>query len=384
MVPRILDLALVLKGLLLSSTLQTLAQPDHLEIGKLKYEQVTIAFRTDAAPFSSLVSDAGGRTRDSSARTYNQYDFEGYAVTICRRALRELLSSAPVFRNAKVIVKTFSADDIKSGDAELPEDGIDIYCGPTSITQERLYNYYVSMPIYLTGTAVASHPTLSSVYPSSGSYCDPIVGLVRNTTAFEPGLRKASNYKKFQRFNQIVSELVRDKLDPRAEKIEYSLAELRNKIDMKNYCEGVLDHVEDGESDAGSKGKIPRSVQPVVLYDNHQEGLSDFCRGRFLYYVADIDIISDYLSKNKEACDIDLRRDVLFKEHYGIYFAKSAFGEPDYLRSILIYSYFNLALTKLNREGDGVFMEAYRATFQNRARTQELENFFRSTSYGIR
>ncbi len=366
---------LTLLLLLSSQTEQATAKDGIQGNGSLKFNEITIAFRADAAPFSSL---------SSSTEEPNLYDFEGYVVTICRRALREVLSSAPHFRGANVIVKEFSPDEISSKSSRENGGDADIFCGPTSITQKRMEEFYVSMPVYLTGIAVAKHPLLGPIYPKIGNYCKPIVGLVKNTTAYQPGLGIAANNRQFNKFSQIVSQLVRDGILDKSDNGNIFLSELRGSgVNLRYYCEGVPDYEEDksnGEENVAKKEKI---VRPIRLFDNHSAGLASFCRGEFLYYLADIDIISDYLSKNKESCSIDLERKVLVKEHYGIFFKKDVGGE-DYLKSILLYAYFNLALSKLNREGDGLFMEAYRATFKNRTRTPELENFFQSTSYGIR
>ena len=325
-----------------------------------EYSQLQIGVRFDAAPFSY---------RDVDQRSENLEDYKGYVVEVCKEVLKDMILEKP-FRNAVISAK--EVDTTTRFDELMADGGIDVLCGPASITQDRVASHLVSMPIYLTGVAVA-YPRIGETEASSpfpyGSICDrSIVGFVANTTAEYPGVQKMADENRFFRFSQIVSKLLN--LTPAPAQTGYPLSvygdlkgEKMESIDWTEACDTTW------------------TAPPIRAFKDHDTGLKALCDGSVLFYVADVDIISQYLFDHRGNCDATLDRDVAFSEHYGIYFRKpDPASDEDFERSLFLYAAFSRSLVKRVYSGEGVFERAFRTTFGTRERTVSLEQFFRSFS----
>ncbi|MEQ8902280.1 MAG: transporter substrate-binding domain-containing protein [Roseovarius sp.] len=332
-------------------------------------DTIHVGVRADAAPFSY-------RTESSPSASLD--DYRGYVIELCKEVLAEVIKSAP-FKDAQLTAKEVDAGG-RFSPLRLNGD-VDLLCGPTSATADRLDSFLISLPIYLTGATVASLNLRSEggSYPES-LYCRSIVGYVANTTSENPGLSILASEGRFDRFSPAIDHFLKQ-LDVNQDGT-FSKASLEALAGLtlpdsmhENICAGAF------------------LSAPIRRFDSHIKGLAAFCNEEILYYVADVDIIADYLRKNAAECAAYLDRKVAFIEQYAIFFRTVTVQDvesgnaklEDLLRSQLLYSSFNQALMRLSRLDSGVFERAYSREFgKDRPRTSALEDFFRSLSYGLR
>lgn len=341
----------------------------------LNYPEIRVGVRFDASPFSH---------RRTLSPSENLDDYGGYVVEICREVLDQVVQSPP-FRGSSIRAVEVSASDRfqplnVDGDFQpLNVDGdVDLLCGPASITVDRLKKYNVSMPVYLTGVAFASLRATGELAPfPNGLVCDKsIVGYVSNTTAEFPGLETFAESTPFIRFGTALKYLLKNA--PISEGGGYQEGYFQSFV-------GTTPDQESFQDVCNSTLEVP----PVREFSDHQTGLRAFCAKEVLFYIADIDIISEYVRSHPDECDVTLERNVFFLENYGIYFRTyqdfaSILGDEYAMKSLLLYAAFNRRLLERLRFGVGVFERAYKMTFDDRTRTAALDRFFRSASFGLR
>ena len=108
----------------------------------------------------------------SSAITENSDEpvFNGYMYRVCRSVLEDILTTKQ-FDGYTIENVSTNADDILSS---LNDGSIDVACGPTSITADRIPRYSVTQPVFLSGISVASLNRFPRFSRSVG-YCKGVV-----------------------------------------------------------------------------------------------------------------------------------------------------------------------------------------------------------------
>ena len=228
-------------------------------------DRVTLAVgvRADAPPFSYKLADdempAPGRFPDGPLRVKR---FAGYVVNICDQVLFQLKAMSPDLTVDVQVVDAsnrFSRLEHQSG-AGTP---IDILCDPTTITDDRLYRFLASPPIYLSGITFASQPTMPPDPP-----CASIVGVVDETTAALTGVQQI---------------LAGGNWGVYAPRIRAALG-------------GGPPPAAAGAPACNSLNDNREQQQPILYKGTHDELAAAFCNKEVLYYVGDIEIVNRKLS----------------------------------------------------------------------------------------
>lgn len=330
---------------------------------------VYVGVRDDAKPFSYIDITSKSESIISG--------YSGYSVEVCRHVLKEM-KNLPKYRNFE-----FKAGNIKAVDRfkELGRYGkLFMLCGPDSITQERLIDYWASQPYFLSGMTYAYLNPRSPNFPR-GAHCGNIIGVVRGTTADTEGLPDIAARGLLMRFNKALNlelskkseriaksrEMLRklviqaiaddqlrlDTIDQPGrnhnltqDEIEGRLAEFQPLAEenLTNLVNAV-DVLADEGNDLAKKvrdlmrrehGILNRymarditteecplgfSSLPVRKFEDHDQGVSEFCKGNVIYYLADFDILKNKIQE-KSDCDVVMNPFARSREVYGAFFSK--------------------------------------------------------------
>jgi len=235
-------------------------------------DELIVGVRQDAKPFSY---------RNINEEVANSFDeFSGYVVEICRQTFDDLRKIVPELSLRTVTTTAFQREQM------LETGQIDVLCDPASIASERSSWGVPSTPIFLTGIGFAA----AEPFPRT-AYCGAIVGIVTGTTSNLRSLQRILNGNEMVRF--------------------------------KTVLEGAID----GKKEASIKSeeclRLGTEISPPAIkrYQTHDVAVKDFCEGKFLYYVGDIDIIA---AKIKEyGCRARLSTNTFTEERYVIYISTS-------------------------------------------------------------
>ena len=320
---------------------------------------VYVGVRDDAKPFSYI-----DITRNSETVIPG---YSGYSVEVCRHVLKQM-KGLRQYRNFE-----FKAHDIKATDRFKPLGGggnLFMLCGPDSITQERLVDYWASQPFFLSGMTYAYLNPRSPEFPR-GNYCGNIIGVVRGTTADTEGLPDIAERGLLMRFDKalnleinktservgesrkILRKLINDVIIGELSKpydftrqykslSEFKLLKNVDLVDLVNAVDrlaangNVLAHKVKSlmekqhqllnnrvaSSIVTDECPLGFSSLPVRKYENHDKGVADFCKGNVLYYMADYDILQKKTEENSD-CNIVMERFTRSREVYGALFSKN-------------------------------------------------------------
>ena len=339
---------------------------------------ITVGVRGDARPFSYITTT---RANEDILAGYG-----GYMIEICRRVLSEMVVNGP-FQGYQVEPIEVTAE---SRLPDLDSGRIDMLCGPDSITLSRLYKYNTSHPVFLSGITYVT--VEDDMFPRT-RYCGPIIGLVANTTAETEGLRKIADSDELQLYDSALESFLSEYADLN----EGSGIDVDGDVNL--FIKGMKnDFGIDSESSGGQNKVPPQSVKtaicpngfdkgPVVFYDTHEQGIADLCEGKILFYVGDIDIISDRIGN----CRVITRRETLTREAYGVYFrrpqdilltADSETPEQHYPDSEL-YSEFNNVLIRKMQTAENILDYEFHNEFKNESPTEDLQSFFDSYKFVV-
>lgn len=274
--------------------------------------------------------------------------FDGYMVYICDEVLRELMLTGPGLppaltsdQIAVVEIDELMTDPDRAGRDRftLLGDKIDILCDPASINLERVRNFAVSPPLFLTGV---SYLTREDNIPPSRDRCpDPgkaLIGIVGSTNAAQHGIRAI------------------------VEADEWS-----------QYKSSVLGAIKGGSAAAGRCPVAPSDTSGGYIFagKTHEEVARAFCNGDVSYYVGDLEIILEH-ARMEPGCDPIPAAQSFTNDRYGI------FAQIDYsktAKALQIGRFFEV----LNREiasSDSLLDRAYNAEFGDATKSRKLELFF--------
>ena len=337
---------------------------------------IHVGVRSSSAPFSY------------KKPTKNDEDilegYGGYIVEVCRAVLRHVISSG-TFTNYHVKAIEVTAENrfkkLVSGD-------VDMLCGPDSITTARLLDYNFSHPIFLSGIAVAKLPI--ERLPNN-RYCGPIVGVVRGTTSQLAGVKAALDAEVFERFNPAVHRYLALASDTMADLEVKSIATVWNNFSSTFLEEESVQNFTHGGKNGVYPPNLVKTAEcpngfvegPVVVYENHDDGIADLCAGNIFFYLGDVDIIK---RKKPDNCDFDISRQTFTKEAYGIYFRKTSTAKirspdpSDFFDAILYSEFNNILLTKM-QDSENVLNNQYLAEFGSSRMAEDLKAFFASFQY---
>lgn len=342
------------------------------EIPYLPEKTITVGVQADARPFSYL----------SAAQTDEEMmpGYTGYMIEICRRVLSQMVSSGPFAGYTVDYRRVTTGDRLKDLDAGR----IDMLCGPDSITLGRLYKYNTSHPLFLSGI---SYATVDNELFPLGRYCSAVLGLVGGTTAETEGLRKIDASNALQRYDAALERYLA--LYANRETAQSPSVLLARIKELKENISSGFSSL-DGES--RGKDRIDPSLirtnncpngfkrGPVVFYDSHQQGIEDLCKGRILFYISDVDILSGRI----KGCKVILQRETMTREAYGVFFRRSATRLSDSSASgpsmafpdSALYAEFNNVLLRKMQTTENILDYEFSHQFKGETPTKDLQSFF--------
>lgn len=243
--------------------------------------------------------------------------YSGFAVDVCREVLGRLSIKYKVIAVPITVADRFFAID---------NDRVDMICGPMSITQERMEKYVFSLPFFLSGI---SYATVGGGF-KAGKNSD-IVGILRRTTALL-GLKELTLESLFGVYGKNIFE------------------EIINK-----------------------NNKGGKYIRELSSYD---EGFRLLCAQKILYFVGDIDILTDNLSRFK-SCNLVVSRKTITKEIYSVLFSrKFVFGNRNKGNGAKFFMGFQKNLFTIFQ--DGTINKFFEKNFFGKQQSNELRFFFES------
>lgn len=338
---------------------------------------IRVGVREDSTPFSYR------KPTKNDADILEGYG--GYIVEVCRAVLRQVVGSG-VFGgyNVKPIKVT-----AKNRFDKLISGEVDMLCGPDSITTSRLYMYNVSHPVFLSGIAVAKLPI--SRLPRT-DYCGPILGVLSGTTAQIAGVESVLSAKVFQRFAIPIEQYLTLSVDPVSATQSVSMTDKWRRFSSSLIRDAGEKRFSHGGKEVVNSKEIKTNEcengftsGPVIVYNDHSDGISDLCDGNIFFYLGDVDIIKR-LIPDRDKCDVEISRRTYTKEAYGIYFRKyfdslnAPINTADGWDAIL-YSEFNNTLLTQMQDSENVLHHQYVSEFGDAKMASDLQSFFESFKY---
>ncbi|MFC0200719.1 type 2 periplasmic-binding domain-containing protein [Paracoccus rhizosphaerae] len=248
-------------------------------------ETLRVGVRDDAIPFSYATST---RSRENDPTPIFFPGHDGFVVRVCDRALQALHKERPGLDVEVVSVPASSRFAAlghleKNQEFEIDKE-IDILCDPSSLTRSRLQSLTASFPIFLSGVTFAQLDPIPEDWR-----CVIRVGLVQATTASETGIRSILESGRWKRFEpEIIAAMEAEVSDSRQARL-------------------------------GSLLNCPEDGVPVVkFYPDHDSLVADFCAGRLIYYVGDIDIVRAQV-RSQPDCPAHVDDETFTEERYVIY-----------------------------------------------------------------
>ncbi|MBK4215638.1 transporter substrate-binding domain-containing protein [Paracoccus caeni] len=305
-----------------------------------------IGVREDAPPFSEgpVQPDRSNANLTVKSGPLRAAGYDGYMIYICDEVLKQMMivdGNAPTLKEGEF--KVVNVDELMRGTflddrIELLDGGeIDILCDPASINRERLREYAVSPPLFLTGISYLMRE--GDVEPQS--ICGvrkALIGVVGRTNAFQYGIEAILNSGAWARKRDVI------------------IAAMRNTGGNRpTSC-----------PDAGHQGAIWRAT-------SHMELAEAFCKGEVTYYVGDLEIIQASVERFP-GCRVTSGAQRFTTDRYAI-FARMNYDRGENWKAIRIARFYEL----LNRgviASDSLLDHAYDATFHGAPRSQILELFY--------
>ena len=295
---------------------------------------VTIGVRSDAAPFSYLVNDRSEfRQEVSVSGTLSSNGYAGYVVQICDAALNELISIWGRERPLQIIAVNV---DASTRFEKLKDGSIDVLCDPATITDDRLKVAQASIPIYLSGISYA-YP---SDFPDHGALCDPLIGVVSDTTSELTG----------------VSEILRNGEWPRVSKR------------VSQYLT-VLEPLP--PEDGSNCSEI--AVDTIITAETHDVLARMLCAGKIFYYVGDVEIIRRKLQDlENTGCAYKISRETFSDERYTIFIGNAT---DDPIKNYVLLKFREILSRQILRS-DSTLLMSYENYFGKYRASRKLQAFY--------
>lgn len=307
--------------------------------------ELVVGVRVDAPPFAFHAkileaSDAvASWPTEKSSGSLVDNGFSGYVVTICSNALRALAEDGVQIATRPVNAKN-RFELLESGD-------IHVLCDPATVTRDRAKIAVPSAPIYLSAITYARKEPIPNL-----DTCKVRVGFVGETTA-PHGLR----------------QIIETNTEPRYwEDVGTALQALENE--------------ESSPMVQRSDGNVCEGSPIVKRYDDHQQLATDFCAGRTLFYIGDVEIVRSMLALQNCIDNSVIAPAIYSNERYAIFFAKPSDTTPN--KEILqfqmkFYSRFSPSserTAKSTPEQRSILFEAFQGTRELTSPSKALRTFF--------
>lgn len=314
-------------------------------------DELVVGVRVDAPPFAFHKDWAGSAQLDPSSTEADQRlagrpsenKFTGYVVTVCSQVLKSLEE-----RGMEVFTRPVNA---RTRFLLLESEDIHVLCDPATVTRNRAARAIPSIPIYMSAITYARRAPLPAL-----DECIPRVGFVSDTTA-PHGVR----------------EILLNNTEP------------RYWVDVAK----ALQASENGESSPLlmlGNNQVCDDVPVLKQYDDHRALADDFCAGKVIFYVGDVEIVRSWLSL-KDCIDSSVIAPAVYSnERYAIFFAKPSDSTPN--RAILEFQMelrsritpsSDRTRTKVP-EKRSLLIEAFKGTKKLTAPSEVLRTFFWSVT----
>ena len=319
-------------------------------------ECLRVGVRSAAMPFS-YYSQTYAKSEDPSAERLMAKSgplrvagFDGYMVYVCDEVLLKLMTPVPGLPDP-LVSDRISVVDVDKAMAQKAWEGkdrlmllgkeIDLLCDPATLTLERVRNFAVSPPLFLTGVSYLMREGNEMTTWQEGQ-CVPagkaLIGVVGSTNAASHGIRAILEADEWK----MLSSSVYPQIQPEGPK----------------------------ESDCAlpKKGEVGGLIWAGKT---HAEVAREFCDGNITYYVGDLEIILAY-ARNVPGCKPVPAAKSFTNDRYGI-FAQIDYSDP--WKALLLGRFFEV----LNREiatSDSLLDRAYGAAFGETVKSRKLDLFF--------
>ncbi|WP_299845646.1 transporter substrate-binding domain-containing protein [uncultured Jannaschia sp.] len=259
-------------------------------------------------------------------------------IYICDEVLKQMLieeNDTPDLLADQI--KAIDIDNLEQGTINPNEDRLnllgdkfDILCDPATIDRERVRQYAVSPPLFVTGIGFLQREGRAPALPSSCTEGKALIGVVGATNAVNYGVNAILRGREWNRYRNDIYQALNDSLE----------------------CPGRI----------------------ISVGSSHTDVARRFCSDKeeISYYVGDLEIISAH-ARLIPGCNFITSSGSFTYDRYGI------FARIDYKKekekALLLTRFFEV----LNREimtSDSLLDRAYFAEFGERARSPALETFF--------
>ena len=237
-------------------------------------ERLVVGVRSDATSMAFQVRSGQISGGGAVAGPLANDGFSGYVAFICDRALIEMkLHYGRSLQVEVVPVKAFEIWD------KLANSEVDIVCGPTTATRDRLDGHISSPPVFISGVTYATNGTVER------QKCKPIVGLLKSSTAG----------------SGVVSKILETGAWPKERDM------LAGYISNSSWSDGDQN--------------CPETSPPIAEFETHRELAAALCKGDIKHYLGDYEIVAQTLSAQKDGdpnCAYSLSPDTFSEERYVI------------------------------------------------------------------
>jgi hypothetical protein len=322
-------------------------------IGSSAENCLRVGVRRSARPFAYYSRTVEKAAEDDSVASLSAKSgplraegYDGYMVYICDEVLKQLMIPGTDTPDALLANQVMPVDidelmkDRPGQDRfSLLGKEIDILCDPATISLERVRNYAVSPPLFLTGIGYLTRR--GSVPPSPT--CPPkdqaLIGVVGTTNAAQYGIQAIIDADEWKKYRPLI------------------VAALKGDTENTDACKTPED---------------PKEVGGIIWAGRtHDEVAQQFCNENIDYYVGDLEIILEHARK-QPGCDPVASAQSFTNDRYAI-FARIDYGNV--WKAPLIGRFFEV----LNREivtSDSLLDRAYIAEFGAAKQSRKLELFF--------
>lgn len=291
---------------------------------------VNIGVREDATSMSYLATDALQTRRDTLPGPLSSKGYAGYMVFVCDRALIAL--QRHYGRDLTINVTPVKAFEVFEA---LETNEIDIICGPTTATRDRLQGRISSSPLFLSGVTFASRPL------SQRQDCQSLIGYLRSSTAGSGNIAKIIESDEWPQDKRVLSSFLAGENDWQQSYVD---------------CDP--------------------EVMPIREYETHMELAAAFCGDEIRHYIGDMEIITRTLQAYKATetteCLYNLSGSTFSEERYVILGnARSQDGEEN-----AIVAHFFEVLSRQVFFQPSVLDDAFEATFPLAQKSRKLDLLF--------
>ena len=311
------------------------------------------------SPFSFKYKDSDGNESDiyvTKSGPLRSNGFDGYMVHICDEVLKQM--ALPHLRYESIGINNIDVIEVKehNGFELLDKGGIDILCGPNRIEIDRVREYSVSPPLFVTGI---SYLTLKNTRPPNKSKPAnmALLGGVNRGQGLEEGIQKILRDGNWRKYRKDITRAI-------GSCIGYGQKE--NKCTDRG----------GGKEKEASGGKY--SPEGIVWMEGiSPESVADlFCEGKIAFYVGDLEIITDSVRKNS-GCDWTSGLKTYTNDRYAV-FAKVDYSNKE--KALHVARFFEILNKEIASTNDSILDRAYRATFGLAPQSRQLKLFY----WGIR